>query len=364
MPNPVPVIVPQMNPNDEHAVLVVWHVRSGERVTKDQILVTLETTKAAFDVNAPSDGYAFYRQAPKTMVAVGAAIAWISDDAVAPIMEESVREPRERPVARAGQQKFTRKALRLMDQHGVSEADFAGLERVEATDVERLVQQRRQSGQPAQRVGVSPLEQSSSKILEVARLGEVYRAAIPSMVSVAMSSELIDAKLAHLAEEMGSISLLELAIYEAARLLQVFPDLNGFYADGQAWRHDSVAIGFAINLGRSLRVPVVAGAAGLGQIDVARKVRDLSLRYMRGELTMEDVSGGTFTVTDLSVHGVVNFIPVLNEQQSAILGICAERPGTGHRDLIMSFDHRMADGMRAAAFLSELKARLEGAPLE
>jgi pyruvate dehydrogenase E2 component (dihydrolipoamide acetyltransferase) len=86
----------------------------------------------------------------------------------------------------------------------------------------------------------------------------------------------------------------------------------------------------------------------------------LSLRYMRDELAMQDVVGSTFTVTDLSGHGVVHFIPVLNDRQSAILGICAERHGTGHRDLVLAFDHRMTDGMRAAQFLGVLRDALEG----
>ena len=57
-------------------------------------------------------------------------------------------------------------------------------------------------------------------------------------------------------------------------------------------------------------------------------MRDLSLRYMRDELTIDDVTGGTFTITDLSAEGVVHFVPVLNDRQSAILGLCAERAAT------------------------------------
>jgi pyruvate dehydrogenase E2 component (dihydrolipoamide acetyltransferase) len=89
-------------------------------------------------------------------------------------------------------------------------------------------------------------------------------------------------------------------------------------------------------------------------------VRELSLRYMRDELTTTELSGGTFTITDLSGHGVVQFMPVLNERQAAILGICAARPGAHTRDIVLGFDHRMSDGMRAAAFLRRLSDQLEG----
>jgi 2-oxoglutarate dehydrogenase E2 component (dihydrolipoamide succinyltransferase) len=106
-------------------------------------------------------------------------------------------------------------------------------------------------------------------------------------------------------------------------------------------------------------VPVVKNAAALSVRDVAGAVRDLSLRYMRDELTIDDVTGGTFTVTDLSAEGVLSFVPVLNDRQSAILGITAERSGTQSRDLVLTFDHRLSDGMRAARFLGALRDRLE-----
>ncbi len=116
-----------------------------------------------------------------------------------------------------------------------------------------------------------------------------------------------------------------------------------------------------MNLGRSLRVPIVKEAGSMSLRDVARAVRDLTLRYMRDELTIDDVTGGTFTVTDLSGEGVVHFVPVLNERQSAILGLCAAR-NDGSRDLVLTFDHRLSDGMRAARFLAALRARLEAGP--
>ena len=80
------------------------------------------------------------------------------------------------------------------------------------------------------------------------------------------------------------MSLLELAIHETARVLSEYPDLNGYYAEGKAWRYKTVAIGFAINLGRSLRVPVVHRTAELSHLEIARSVRDLSLKYLRDEL--------------------------------------------------------------------------------
>ena len=141
-------------------------------------------------------------------------------------------------------------------------------------------------------------------------------------------------------------------------MLADFPDLNGYYAEKAAWRHTTVGVGFAVNLGRSLRVPVVHQPATRSQREIASAVRDLSLKYLRDELQVADLTGGSFTVTDLSSQGVEHFVPVLNQRQSAILGICAETT-IGRRELVMTFDHRMSDGMRAASFLTKLRERLE-----
>ena len=354
------LVVPQMNPNDEEAVLVRWQVASATQVVAGQPVATLETTKAAFDVETPRAGYVFYSHAPKTVIPVGARLAWICDENVPPPADDAVGAAPDR--VPTGNSQITRKALQLMRQHGLSLEDLGSpAGRVEVSDVERLIQQRPtgSAALSATPEDCEPLEQSPSKVIEVQALGKVYRSAVPSLVALSLSCEKTDGRLRTLAQQHGPLSLLELVIHETARTLSDYPDLNGYYAEGKAWRYKTVAIGYAINLGRSLRVPVVHRAAELSHLEIARTVRDLSLKYLRDELQMADLMGGTFTITDLSTQGVEHFVPVLNQRQSAILGLCAERPGSGRRDLVLAFDHRMTDGMRAASFLAQLRERLE-----
>jgi 2-oxoglutarate dehydrogenase E2 component (dihydrolipoamide succinyltransferase) len=243
----------------------------------------------------------------------------------------------------------------------MSEADFLGGDKVDADAVERAAAGRGAATTARVPPGAVPLELSPSKITEIQTLHRVHEQAVPSTVSAELRADLLDARLRREAASHGPVSALELALYETARLLPEWPELNGFYADGRAWAHETVAIGFAVNLGRSLRVPVVRDASSASLRDVARAVRELTLRYMREELTIDDVTGGTFTITDLSGEGAVHFVPMLNERQSAILGLCSARSG-GSRELVLTFDHRLSDGMRAARFLAALRARLEDAP--
>jgi pyruvate/2-oxoglutarate dehydrogenase complex dihydrolipoamide acyltransferase (E2) component len=365
MPEPSPLLVPQMNVNDEHAVIVAWHVDSGTRVEAEQVIATLETTKATFDVQADRAGFLIYEHEVKSLVQVGAPLAWIGDSADAQITQQDSAPAAGNTAPSAGDERFTRKALRRMRELGLSAADFPGEGRVELSDVE-AAGARRGSGRASASVstaafaGAEPIGESASKLGEAARLSDVYRAIVPSMVTVSVSCDDVRARMQKLSSEEGApFSLLELVIHEAAALLADYPDLNGFFASGRGWRYNSIAIGFAINAGgRGLKVPVVQSQQLGARLSVARTVRDLSLRYFRNELKMDDVIGGTFTVTDLSSYGVTHFVPVLNDRQAAILGICAERPGTGHQDLVLCFDHRMSDGMRAAEFLGALREQL------
>jgi pyruvate/2-oxoglutarate dehydrogenase complex dihydrolipoamide acyltransferase (E2) component len=360
MSEPIAVKVPQINPNDEHAVVVRWHVAKGARVRAGQPLVTLETTKTTFDVDAPSDGYAFFEHEPNAELAVGAPVAWIADNEGPFQAATSSVRPAAAATKEPAAERFTRKARKLMRERGLSEADFAGNDKVDADAVERVAAGR---GATPARVppGAVPLELSPSKITEIQTLKRVHEQAVPSTVSTALRGDLLEARLRREAAEHGAVSALELALFETARLLPAWPELNGFYSDGKAWAHEKVAIGFAVNLGRSLRVPVVRDAGNASLRDVARAVRELTLRYMREELAIDDVTGGTFTITDLSSEGAVHFVPVLNERQSAILGLCAAR-NDGSRELVLTFDHRLSDGMRAARFLAALRARLEDSP--
>jgi pyruvate/2-oxoglutarate dehydrogenase complex dihydrolipoamide acyltransferase (E2) component len=358
MSEPIAVRVPRINPNDEHAVVVRWHVAKGARVRAGQALVTLETTKTTFDVDAPSDGYAFFEVEPNAELAVGSAVAWIADN------EEPPRIAAEAPAATtadfnaAASDRFTRKARKLMKERGLSEADFAGIDKVDAETVERVAAAHGASTTARVPEGAVALDLTPAKITEIQTLRRVREQVVPSTVAIALTEERVGARLRRETEAHGPVSLLELAVYETARILRDWPELNGWYADGRAWAHTDVAIGFAINAGRSLRVPIVKQAATASLRDVARAVRELTLKYLRDELAIDDVTGGTFTVTDLSGEGVVHFVPVLNERQSAILGLCAARPG-GSRELVLTFDHRLSDGMHAARFLAALRTRLE-----
>jgi pyruvate/2-oxoglutarate dehydrogenase complex dihydrolipoamide acyltransferase (E2) component len=151
-------------------------------------------------------------------------------------------------------------------------------------------------------------------------------------------------------------------VAEAARLLRKYPAFNAYHDDGTIYYYESVNVGFAVDGGRGLKVPVIRDADVKGIAAIADEMREQVVAYLDDALTVASLAGGTFTVTDLSGEGVTAIHPLINQGQSAILGICAEvfHPGAaaGIFNLVLAFDHQLSEGRTAARFLKELRDRL------
>jgi pyruvate dehydrogenase E2 component (dihydrolipoamide acetyltransferase) len=166
------------------------------------------------------------------------------------------------------------------------------------------------------------------------------------------------------------LSPTDIIVKAAAGALRDFPYVNA-HLDGDAMTlFDDIHIGLAVSLGEGgLIVPVIKDAGRRGLAEIAKARQDLAARARAGQLGGEDVTGGTFTVTNLGAYGVESFNPIINPPQVAILGVGAiadrvvarsgaptVRPMMG---LSLSFDHRAMDGAPAAAFLQRLQEILE-----
>jgi 2-oxoglutarate dehydrogenase E2 component (dihydrolipoamide succinyltransferase) len=153
-----------------------------------------------------------------------------------------------------------------------------------------------------------------------------------------------------------------LVVFEVARLLRKYPAFNAYHDDGVAYYYDEVNVGFAVDAGKGLKVPIVREADRKGVDAIGSEMRDLVVGYLGDALPVEALSGGTFTLTDLSGEGVIAFHPLINRGQSAILGLCAEAfprgASEGTFNLVLAFDHQLAEGRAAARFLGDLRDRL------
>jgi pyruvate dehydrogenase E2 component (dihydrolipoamide acetyltransferase) len=182
-------------------------------------------------------------------------------------------------------------------------------------------------------------------------------------------TEAIDLKNTMTQATGNKFSFTEIIVKCAARALGEFKTVNASLIDGKIYYHESAHIGVAVALDNGLIVPVVKNAERKSLTAVREEIRTLSEKARRGELLPDDIRGGTFTVTNLGMFGVDHFTPIINQPESAIVGVCrvVPRPVVQNgnieirpmMNLCLSFDHRLVDGSVAAQFMARMRQVLE-----
>jgi 2-oxoglutarate dehydrogenase E2 component (dihydrolipoamide succinyltransferase) len=349
----IEITVPKENANDEFTVLVEWKFPSGQAVGEGAAIALVESSKAVYEVHAPAKGFLFYNREVGDKVPFGEPLAYLSRD-------EEFSFPKVRrheEVSQGGV--FTRKATKLMESRGIDERVFAGWKRVKEEDVLKYIDRQAKADLPS---SISPLVREcrplpASKVLEIEALRKSSGEVIYSNAVRQFPFTKVKEALSRKSRESGSpsVSLGALLLSAAARTLPDFEYLNAFFVEEGAQIYGRVNIGVAMNLGKGLKVPVVPDADRLSPTEIHDAMNEFALKYLRDELTVQDMMQGTFTVSDLSSLGVSFFTPLVNYQQSAILGICAKDAGGDFFNVILAFDHRLAEGMYAARFLERVE---------
>ncbi|MBI5210275.1 MAG: 2-oxo acid dehydrogenase subunit E2 [Elusimicrobia bacterium] len=357
--DPLLVTVPKENVNDESVRLAAWRAADRSAVRQGDVLAELETSKAIIEVTAPASGHVRHAAGEGASVLVGGPLCYITlgaDDPL-PLPVAHPDGPGEDALAGGGV-RLSKGAKELILREGVDAAVFAGKGLVSARDVREHLHRVRGIGDASHLKGLTirRVELPARKLAEVRGLSQGQNAGLASMVSLACPLAAAKKALGRLPELAATPSAL--IVSEAGRLLRKFPILNAYFDAGLACTYDEVHVGFVIDARRGLRVPVVRDVDKKDLKAVAREMQDLMLAYEEDSLTAENLSNGTFTVTDLSGEGVMSFQPLINQRQAAILGVAAPRPQTDAFDLILTFDHRLTEGRTAAMFLRDLRDRV------
>ena len=291
-------------------------------------------------------------------VPVGTILARIYDthDEAAARQTEAPRTAEPAPAGPA----CSRRARDLVERHGLSANLFAGLDFVTEDDVRARLAQGETPSVDSIGAGTPVLEKvrlPSSKRTEIRYLSVVQRDLTSTVSAYIRGGAAL--------ERLGSLlpvlrySYLPLVIYELARLLRVHRAFNAYFEDDCIVYHAGVNVGFAVDIGKGLRVPVVRNADELSLQSVEEAILGHVEAYETGTLGAEHLSGGTFTITDLSSEHVAEFVPLVNAHQSAILGIASLDPDLARTMLTLTFDHRLTEAKAAAALLHDLVARIE-----
>ncbi len=218
--------------------------------------------------------------------------------------------------------------------------------RAHSTDIPRL---------PAKEIALSRMKRSEGQTLAAGTSN-----AIPSSVSVTCLTRGLRAALQANPIVAGNIGAV--IVYESARLLRKYPAFNATYRPGNMMQYEQVNIGYAMDDGQGLKVAVLQDCDKKSLAEITEELRTLVLAYLENKLSPTQISGGTFTISDLSGLSVSNFMPLISEDQGAILGVGGEQFLPGSKDgcytLTLAFDHQLSEGRTAALFLNDLKERL------
>jgi pyruvate dehydrogenase E2 component (dihydrolipoamide acetyltransferase) len=165
------------------------------------------------------------------------------------------------------------------------------------------------------------------------------------------------------------ISINDLLLKAAAVALSESPDINASIKDNEIIYKLDINIGMAVALEDGLIVPVIKNADKLSLRQISIKAKELAAKAREGKLKPDEYSGGTFTVSNMGMYGIVSFTPIINQPEIAILGVCAienelkmvegKIENRSVMGLSLTFDHRVVDGSQSAIFLSKIKSLLE-----
>jgi pyruvate/2-oxoglutarate dehydrogenase complex dihydrolipoamide acyltransferase (E2) component len=373
--------VPLIAVNDTSLTVVDMAFTQGDAVKKGDIVMVFETSKTTYEVQAETDGFIAYLCELDADYEVNAIVANIySDAAEVPAKKAAVTKITAASSAKTeyseavayweGETLFSPAAIQLMEANGLSGDAFKGKDFVSKADVE----QKLGIAKPAankKTTAVKPVESlpvdtekvivaklSSNKKREIEYLSSIQQTGLTSTINTVVET---DGIFVHINQSLQYLknSLLPVIVYETARLLEKYKELNAYFTGDAVAYYKQVNIGFAIDIDKGLKVLKVNDAAAKTIQQVEDDIMALSNKYLDDSLQLEDLTDISFTITDLSSESVTFFRPLINMMNSAILGVSSIDEKLNRCILSVTFDHRVTEGKLVAQFLHELKDRLE-----
>jgi 2-oxoglutarate dehydrogenase E2 component (dihydrolipoamide succinyltransferase) len=423
-----PIVIPSVGESVTSGVIASWHKKAGEYVERDEVVLDLETDKVTMEIRAPAAGVLHPTAGEGDQVDVGAVVGTVDESASAPVAGASSAAapqvaaaakappkaaPAEKPAAavptsngRAADAdvRATPLARKLAEEHGIDLGGITGTgagHRIREQDVLAAAQSRIKGGSPAQ----APAAPASAAPAAAAAPASGDRATTRERMTPLrqrIAQRLVEAQ--HTAAMLTTFNECDMTAVMALRkqykedfekrhniglgfmsfflkactsALRSLPLINAYIVQDEKGqlaiqKHDYCDIAVAVASPKGLVVPVIRNAETLTFAQMEQAVKDLAIRAKEGKLSLEEMQGGTFTVTNGGIFGSLMSTPILNPPQSAILGMHAiknravEDPGNPGQVAIrpmmylaLSYDHRIVDGAEAVRFLVKIKEAIE-----
>jgi 2-oxoglutarate dehydrogenase E2 component (dihydrolipoamide succinyltransferase) len=416
----VEVVVPEMGESVLEATVTEWLKKEGDYVNVGDVLVELETDKVNLEVGAKNAGaLAEIKVQEGEDVKVGDVLALIDEKVGEPEKApETTPETRKEPVQektpqpekesergngrgaeRRSETQITPVASRLAREEGVDISQISGTGtegRVTRADVEQFLEEREKTGDPekprsephqaqvkgeAQGRTSEDISRREERVRMSRRRRTIASRLLEAQQTTAMLTTFNEIDMSAVMDlrkrrneqfqERHGIKLGFMSFFVKASIgaLKVFPQVNAELQDDELVLKHYYDIGIAIGAEEGLVVPVLRDADRLGFAQIEQQIKDLADKTREGKLSIEDLTGGTFTITNGGIFGSLLSTPILNPPQVGILGMhkIEERPIAMNGDVVvrpmmyvaLSYDHRIVDGREAVQFLVKIKELIE-----
>ncbi len=395
----IEVKVPQLSESVAEATLVAWHKREGQAVKRDENLIDIETDKVVMELPAPADGVITkILKGDKGLVISGEVIAMIDTEGKAAGAPAAVAAPAAAVAAHAAAPASSAAAMspaaaKIAAEEGVSAADVAGTGRGGRITKEDVVAVSAKpaaapapvaakaataaapavalnlAGRPEQRV---PMSRLRARVAERLLQSQSTNAILTTFNEVNMAP-VIDLRNKYkekFEKEHGvKLGFMSFFVKAAVHGLKKFPVVNASVDGTDIVYHGYYDIGIAVGTDRGLVVPVLRDVDQMSIADIEKKIAEFGQKAKDGKLTIQDLTGGTFSISNGGVFGSMLSTPIINPPQSAILGVHATKDRAVVENgqivirpmnyLAMSYDHRIIDGREAVLSLVAMKEALE-----
>lgn len=378
-----PVEVPKLGNTVEECLISRWVKHKGDSVTIGDLVAEIETDKATFEVTAPVDGVlleTFFDEGVlvpvftnlfvigragesvelfrpgKGAASDSPADAQPSSPALAPATAPSTTQ--------ASAPTMSPRGRRFAQQNNFHPADVQGSGpggRILEADLRKLYQ----PPKPSATRGAGIRDRIARRMRESLASTAQYTLNASADATRLLS---VRSRLKSSAAHSG-ITINDLVTFCVIEALLDVPALNAEYIDGQVHQHSDIHMGFACDTPRGLMVPVIRNAHHLGIDELAARTKELASQAVAGNISPDDLSGATFTISNLGGLGIESFTPLLNPPQVAILGVGAiqVKPVRRHGEIVfidaiglsLTCDHQVIDGAPGARFLETVRQKIE-----
>ncbi|MDH3533368.1 MAG: 2-oxoglutarate dehydrogenase complex dihydrolipoyllysine-residue succinyltransferase [Gammaproteobacteria bacterium] len=395
----IEIKVPQLPESVSDATLVAWHKKIGDAVSRDENLVDLETDKVVLEVPAPAAGVlAEIRISDGATVTAGEVLAILEEGAVsasaAAAPDAAVDEPAPAQVEASGTGpiKTSPAVRRLLEEHDLDATMVIGSGkdgRITKADVMSFLKASDSSnvtpGDATPEVGNAAfgvaLERSEQRVPMTRLRARIAERLVEAQHTAAMLTTFNEVDLTQVMalrsrhreqfEKEHSVRLGFMSFFAKASVeaLKKFPVVNASVEGTDIIYHNYYDIGIAVSTERGLMVPVIRDVDQMSFAEFEKELGAVAMKAQDGTIGMEELTGGTFTITNGGIFGSMMSTPILNQPQSAILGMHAiqKRPMVIDDDIVarpmmyiaLTYDHRIVDGKDSVQFLVAIKELLE-----